>query len=126
MTHGLGFNGSSFKWSNERIENVNIQARPGREFDNHSWRFLFQNVLLTHLPAIQSDHEPLLLKLKGNLAFRPRPFLFKGMWTLEQFYINVIQETWNAPTHGSPLFQIVCSLKNTKVSLKKLESDCVW
>lgn len=41
------------------------------------------------------------------------------MWTLEQSATEIICDAWNLPTEGSPLFQMVCSLKNTKLALKR-------
>lgn len=64
--HGLidlGFHGHPYTWNNGRVGGANIQARLDRSFTNDQWWTLFPEVSITHLPAIQSDHRPLLLKL---------------------------------------------------------------
>lgn len=98
--HGLinlGFHGHPFTWSNGRVGDANIQARLDRGYVNDTWRLRFPEATITHLPAIQSNHSPLLLKLHTAKAFHPRPFRFESMWTLEQSTIEVIRSAWNIP-----------------------------
>lgn len=119
--HGLidlGFKGHPYTWNNGRVGGANIQAQQDHGFANDVWRLLFPEATIIHLAAIQSDHRPLLLKLYKSEVFPPRPFRFESMWTLDQSVIDKIHEAWNTPIGGSPLHQIVCSLKNTKLALK--------
>lgn len=72
-----------------------------------------------HLPAIQFDHKPLLVKLKGTLNFHPRPFRFVGMWILEQGSIDVVRRAWGIQIRGSSPFQVIGCIMNVKLAFKK-------
>lgn len=99
----IGFHGCPFTWINGRLGAANIQARLDLGLANDSWRLLFPKAHIFHLPAIQLDHKPLLLKLRRQSEFHPRPFRFEGMWTLEKSSIAVIKRVWHSTLPGSPL-----------------------
>lgn len=115
----VGFHGCPYTWSNGRAGVANIQAHLDRGLVNAGWRILFPDAQLFHLPAFQSNHKPLLMRLRRKTGFHPRPFRFEGMWTLEQSSMDVVRLAWHADVPGSPLFQLVCSVRNTEVELKK-------
>ncbi|KAJ7952092.1 RNA-directed DNA polymerase (Reverse transcriptase) Ribonuclease H [Quillaja saponaria] len=58
----LGATGNLFTWSNGRNGNENVKVKLDRALAYHYWRILFPKATLTVLPAIQSDHNPILLK----------------------------------------------------------------
>lgn len=105
---------------NGRVGHANIHARLDRGFINDSWRLIFADALLTHLPACQSDHKPLLLRLHKLPDLYPRPFQFEGMWTLDISSFNVISEAWNNPISGSPFNKWFATLKYQNYS-KEME-----
>lgn len=87
----VGFHGCPFTWSNGREGAANIQAQLDRGLANDGWRLLFPEAQIFHLPAIQSDHKPLMI-MRRKPDFHPRSFRFKGMWTLEKSSTEVIMQ----------------------------------
>lgn len=75
----LGFEGNPFTWTNKRSGIANIQERLDRAFANDVWKLQFPNASVLHLPAIQSDHCPLLLRSSPNHHNMARPFKFESM-----------------------------------------------
>lgn len=65
------------------------------DFANADWRVLFPNATVTHLPALQSDHRPLLLELSPVNEGLPKPFRFESMWVTHPDTSYIIQEAWN-------------------------------
>ena len=62
----LGFSGSSFTWTNKRFGKANIKERLDRLLCNQSWRHLFEEAIVTHLPRTHSDHHPIIIDLEGS------------------------------------------------------------
>ena len=76
----LGFSGPKFTWSNLRQVSNLILERIDRCFANPSWRLLYPEASVTHLPRVFSDHCPVILELsKPPLASINRPFCFQIM-----------------------------------------------
>ncbi|KAF9621803.1 hypothetical protein IFM89_028241 [Coptis chinensis] len=86
----LGFKGSPFIWSNRRVANDNIQKRLDRALSNSEWQLLFPNASLHHLPAIESDHCPILLNTHPISLSSATPFKFHHMWIDHQEYPDII------------------------------------
>lgn len=59
----LGFSGPKFTLSNLREVLDIIFERIDRCFTNPSWRLLYPEASVTHLPRVFSDHCPVLLEL---------------------------------------------------------------
>ena len=51
----LGFTGPCFTWGKGDV----YEYFP---WSNSDWRFLFEQDMVTHLPKLNSDHSPLLIK----------------------------------------------------------------
>lgn len=81
-THGLGYVGIPFTWSNNRSPPNYILERLDRCLGNDAWACGYRSLTVYHLTRLNSDHCPFLLT-KGNMI-RPRPpkFRFENMWTL--------------------------------------------
>ncbi|KAL0405295.1 UNVERIFIED_CONTAM: hypothetical protein Slati_3843400, partial [Sesamum latifolium] len=104
----FGFSGSRFTWSNKRSGLANIQSRLDRGVANAEWCLLYPKALITHLPAIASDHSPLLLDTHPNTADRPRPFFFEKMWCRDFSCETVVADTWISFVAGT---RLVCAKK---------------
>lgn len=65
-----------------------------------------------HLPAIQFDHCPLLLRSAPDISHPQRPFKFETMWTLSSETTAVIQDAWSRG------FTLQSKTKHTKQALK--------
>lgn len=79
----LGFVGSCYTWTNNRIK-----ERLDRSFCNCSWRTLFPDAFIRHLPRTRSDHCPILLQLYSNNVVNRQaiPFKFQAMWMTHEDY----------------------------------------
>ncbi|KAL0434725.1 UNVERIFIED_CONTAM: hypothetical protein Sradi_0180400 [Sesamum radiatum] len=98
----LGFSGYRFTWTNKRPGLANIQSRLGRGVANAEWCLLYPNALILHLPAITSDHSPLLLNTHPECMNKPRPFFFEDMWLRDFSCENLIADTWLSNVSGNP------------------------
>ncbi|PKI69326.1 hypothetical protein CRG98_010327 [Punica granatum] len=75
----LGFFGNKHTWMNKRIGAANIRERLDRAISNINWRLLFPKASVLHLPAVSSDHNPLLLNTSGERYRKPKLFKFEEM-----------------------------------------------
>jgi hypothetical protein len=125
--HGLidlGFSGNPFTWSNKRSSLANIKERLNRAFSNSEWRLLFPNATLLHYPATSSDHNPLILNTSGTILSLPKPFRFEAFWTRDSSSSQVIQDTWNHVSFGSPFYQFLQKIKTSKKFLIRWNKNC--
>lgn len=67
----LGFEGPAFAWTNLREGFANIKERIDKAFASPSWRHLFPEACIFHIPRTHSDHNPILINCSGILALRP-------------------------------------------------------
>lgn len=72
----LGFYGPKFTWSNLRQVFDLILERLDRCFANPSWRLLYLEASVTHLPRVFPDHCPNLIELVKSRTTRNKPFKF--------------------------------------------------
>jgi hypothetical protein len=78
----------------------------------HLDRFLVQTSFLTLgllatskiLPHYTSDHKPILLTLDPGENLGPIPFHFIPLWTNLEGFQEVVFESWNRKTTGSPFY----------------------
>lgn len=57
----LGWIGDKYTWSNKHTDGTFIKERLDRGVANTKWSEIFKNGELPVLPAIKSDHRPILL-----------------------------------------------------------------
>ncbi|KAF9589899.1 hypothetical protein IFM89_029262 [Coptis chinensis] len=116
----LGFKGSPFTWSNKRVATDNIQKRLDRALSNSECHLLFPNATLHHLPAIESDHCPILLNTHPTSLSTATPFKFHHMWIDHPDYSDIISMAWHrVPLTLHPsLHSVSKHLASTKKALK--------
>ena len=96
----LGFSRPKFTWSNQRQITELILERLDRCFANPSWRVLFPEAVVTHLPMVFSNHCPVLLELfKPPPAGLEKPFRFHTMWLYHPQFPEIVQRAWNFETN---------------------------
>jgi hypothetical protein len=81
----LGFTGNPFTWSNNRKGLENIKERLDIGVASPSWVHLHLDFSLIHLPAHNSDHNPISLNTNTSFCFFHRLFTFKEFWTKDSF-----------------------------------------
>jgi hypothetical protein len=107
-----------YTWSNKRVGPGHIAARLDR--------FLVQSSFLTFglmarskiLPNYTSDHKPILLSLDPGENLGPIPFRFSPLWTNQEGFQEVVSESWQRQTLGSPFFIWEEKLRRLKKDLK--------
>lgn len=114
----LGFSGNSYTWRNNRIGLSHIRQRLDRVIANDKWRITFPRAGVMHLPAVNSDHNPIWLKLWMDSTKRPYPFRFECAWIRDHSCSTTIKQAWVKQFKGSAPFRFCKKLKNTKASLK--------
>jgi len=77
----LGFSGNPYTWSNHRQGLDLIKERLDRSIATSQWIHFFPSYSVTHLPALCSNHNPLLLDTSSPSPSLPRPFRFEEFWT---------------------------------------------
>ena len=88
----LGFLGPKYTWSNLRQISNLILERIDRCFANPSWRILFPEASVTHLPRVFSDHCLVLLELiRPPTAILNKPFRFQTMWLHHPDFHTVVK-----------------------------------
>lgn len=113
----LGFHGHPFTWSNKRAGSANIQERLDRGVGNNEWISLFPYSSIFHLPAIGSDHNPIILNTSID-SLCPKPFRFESMWLDDITCFETVNAGWNKLVTGSPTFKLHSRIKNVKAYLK--------
>lgn len=86
----MGFIGSKFTWTNNRIK-----ERLDRAFCNDDWRVLFPEAFVQHLPRFKSDHYPIIIQLFSNTSLNRLacPFRFQAMWLQHADFSNFVTDT---------------------------------
>ncbi|XP_074291073.1 uncharacterized protein LOC141617834 [Silene latifolia] len=96
----LAFTGASHTWARGNTEETRKSARLDRALCNAEWGTLFEDVMVNHLPAVQSDHCPLLISPNGFAPLNAvnRPFRFQACWLTHERFKDFIESNW--PTYG--------------------------
>ncbi|KAF7815419.1 ribonuclease H [Senna tora] len=88
----LGFSGTTFTWNRG-----SVSIRLDRVIANESWRSLFCEAAVVHLPKYKSDHCPLWLRLNpasNDSARCDRPFRFLAPWVMHEGFSCVVKDAW--------------------------------
>lgn len=90
----LGFLGSSYTWMRGLEENTFRGTRLDRALANIPLKELFMEATIIHLPKLQSDHVPLLLRLTPPFNNNhSSSFMFQAAWTRHHSFRDLIQQT---------------------------------
>lgn len=108
----VGFLGHPYTWSNCRSGTSHIQERLDRCFANPPWKINCPNAVITHLPAIHSDHRPLLFHSNPISQSYPKLFRFEAMWLDHPDTHRVIQTAWSRD------YSFSSKIQHTKNALK--------
>ncbi|KAH9803418.1 putative ribonuclease H protein [Citrus sinensis] len=87
----LDFSGPKFTW-----ERGNLLKRLDRSFCNDEWVQKFANSQVMHLPKLDSDHRPILVKFDrvSRQASGAKPFQFLASWLTDSRFRTFVFETW--------------------------------
>ncbi|KAL9681645.1 hypothetical protein QQ045_013431 [Rhodiola kirilowii] len=119
-----GYSGSPFTWSNNQSGTSRIWLRLDRALLNGRAMAAFQQLQVTHLPRVSSDHCPLLVAFNGAKNNVGRSFKFMGVWTEHKDFFDVVKKDWQRNDHPNPLINIAIKLKQTRSDLKNWNWEC--
>lgn len=88
--------GYSFTWMNNRAGADFVKERLDRALCNLDWRLTFPEAEVFALPAVGSDHSPLLLITAAVPRRRHRPFIFEAFWIQEPDCRDIIALSWTS------------------------------
>jgi hypothetical protein len=77
---------------------------------------------LIHLPAHNSDHNPIFLNTNSTSCFLPRPFRFEEFWSNDPSCEQVIELAWQKYIPPYPDNCLLVKLNHTKIALLKWNS----
>ncbi|XP_010675063.1 uncharacterized protein LOC104891112 [Beta vulgaris subsp. vulgaris] len=105
----IEFVGASYTWSRGLSLETRQCARLDRAFCNPDWGLQFSQARVKHLPAIASDHCPLLISPNGfvPLPSLNKPFRFQAMWLHHEKFQEFVQSKWK---HSVPIMSSLLSL----------------
>ncbi|XP_042956310.1 uncharacterized protein LOC122292152 [Carya illinoinensis] len=89
--------GPFFTWSNNRKEDEFTKERLDRAMANNNWMHCFTESYCQVIPAIKSDHSPLLIHVENTASRRPcntHLFRFEAAWNMKDGISNIIREAW--------------------------------
>lgn len=114
------FSGPSHTWSRGKSPETWKSARLDRTLCNSEWSLLYETARVKHLPALQSDHCPLLISSNGFSPLNEvnRPFRFQAAWLTHENFKDFIHTDWS---HETPLIPLLHSLsENLKTWNKEI------
>ncbi|XP_042974753.1 uncharacterized protein LOC122306392 [Carya illinoinensis] len=115
-----------FTWSNKRSGRGFTKERLDRGLANEEWNMKFHNATCMVLPAIKSDHSPLVVSLVSMLLESNRTssrFRFEAAWYLKTGCTGIIQDAWSKATRGNGASSVISNkLANCSKALKHWNS----
>ncbi|XP_021852505.2 uncharacterized protein [Spinacia oleracea] len=108
------FSGAAHTWARGLTPETRRSGRLDRALCNVEWGSRFESAKMKHLPAVQSDHCPLLISLNGfaPLQLMNKPFRFQAAWLTHEKFSEFISEKWDK--NGA----LVPSLANLSLNLQ--------
>ncbi|XP_057761078.1 uncharacterized protein LOC130981503 [Arachis stenosperma] len=89
----LDIKGGRFTWFGNPRNGVITRERIDRALVNWEWRALYQQASLKTLPAISSDHSPLILNM-NQIQKTEKNFKFEAFWTDHEECENIVKRGW--------------------------------
>lgn len=92
----MGYVGSRFTWRRGVNERTFRGARLDRGLGSVEWLEMYPCTKITHLPAMKSDHTPLLLSFDENDNLnRSNRFRFQAAWTTHEDFRGIVEKAWS-------------------------------
>lgn len=88
------FSSPAHTWARGNSPETRRSARLDRAFYNGDWSLRFENARVRHLPAVQSDHCPILISPNGFAPLEAinRPFRFQVAWLTHECFQDFVLE----------------------------------
>lgn len=107
----MEFSGSTHTWSRGNSVDTWQSAQLDRPLCNGEWSLRFANASAKNLPAIQSDHCPVLISPNGfaPLASINRPFRFQASWLTHEKFNDFVNQSWDKSAPWVPQLHALAS-----------------
>lgn len=102
----LDLKGCSITWTSNPRNGEVVKEKLDRVLENLPWRMSFQNALAVALPAVSSDHSPILLNLEPKTK-SGRMFNFEVFWAEHEECEVVVQNGWQNGTRDEDVWENV-------------------
>lgn len=109
----LGYDGSKYTWSNNRLRGVAITERLDRAMGNNKW---IAHVIskVEHLNRFCFDHSPLLISLSSSTS-QGVNFRFINAWSIHSQFMHLVMEVQDTSVDGRPMVRFANKLKIVKM-----------
>lgn len=87
-----------------RADGVVVQERLDRGLINVLWQETWANSHAIHLPAVGSDHCPVLILTETNARSGFKPFKFEAFWSSDPECREVVDRSWGPSTRVASRF----------------------
>lgn len=110
--------GGTMSWCNGHDGQNRKWAKLDRTLVNVQLLTIFQLATIEYLMWKTYDHRSMLIWFTNSTnRYGPQPFRYRNMWSSNIFYF--MKWMWNRLSHGLSLLKLVGKLKNSKIALKK-------
>lgn len=91
------FAGAAHTWARGLTPETRHSGRLDRALCNGDWSMRFDKAKVKHLPALQSDHCPILVSPNGFTPLKSlnRPFKFQASWLTHEKFQELIHDKWD-------------------------------
>lgn len=93
----IEFSGAAHTWARGLTPETRRSGRLDRALCNSEWGLRFEAAKVKHLPAVHSDHCPLLISPNGFMPLHHinRPFRFQAAWLRHESFHDFVQDKWH-------------------------------
>jgi len=117
----LRYVGLRYTWSTS-AGNLKKLRKIDRALVNNEWNLRFSFSEASFLTPGISDRTPIMVKVLHPPRKR-KPFKYFDFWEHHPDFKSVVQQIWNTPVSGVPVFQLVSKLKMLKARLRILNQE---
>ncbi|KAF7824555.1 reverse transcriptase [Senna tora] len=86
--------GCRFTWCNNRVDGC-VKEKIDRVLVSNEWMNLFPNMIAMALPALGSDHSPIITNLNPKPMKRAKEFKFEDYWMEHEDFTGILQRSWS-------------------------------
>ncbi|XP_042950183.1 uncharacterized protein LOC122282291 [Carya illinoinensis] len=119
----LGWKRNKFTWCNHHEDESFTNERLDRVIANPRWKSNYSEALVETLPAICSDHNPILLfcSFERCFAYKYHPyFKYEANWINEEGCSEIVSEAWQGSNEGETgLRRVLNKLDRIRKGLQK-------
>lgn len=113
----LRFNGQTYTWCYQRAAEARVWKRLDREMVNNKWLEVMPQTTIDHLPAISSDHTPLLMEMTLKQEIPIKYFKFLHCWTDNSKFLDIVRSCWNREATSNPIEKLHLKMKRLTSTL---------